>query len=104
MNPQDIVSLDPDAITQETAIKLLLAGVGGAAVAGYAVQGLRTMKPEQRQQVTLFAGAMMLAWGIKSYFDVSKELDFLFNAEAEPPASWAELQAALAKQAQKAGL
>jgi len=95
---------DPNAVTRETAAKLILAGVGGIGLAHYVLRGLREMSPEERRQVALVGGATLVAWGIKKYYDLDASLQFLLDAEAEPPATWEEFQDAVAAQARKAGL
>jgi hypothetical protein len=45
-----------------------------------------------------------LAFGVKKLLDVRDELQFLHDAEKNPPGTWAEFEAAIQAQATKLGI
>ena len=109
-----MIGFDPEQVTQETAVKLVLGAVGGVVAGYYATRGViaaASRGPERRsahamakardqrsqgsheaRQIAGFLGAVLTAYGIKQYLDVDKRLLFLIDANEEPPylADWAE--------------
>jgi hypothetical protein len=96
--------------------KLVLGGIGGAAMMYFAAQGMfpsniDRMTPEQREAfeeqratVLLYGGLLALSWGAVKFFDISEKLQFLIDAQKPSPNSWEEFSAAMREQAAKMGI